>query len=502
MATEITPEGHVIIPRNIRNPAPFFNLRGFQWRGTDTGSDSTSTSDESHQHHDDAADQVLLDVDGPARTFQKVEAVSKTAPLPPQIPAPPSDHGFLEKQLGFKDPAGPILPFPLEQFQGTWAGNGFNMIFRPAPFKKLTVNPGEGPNDNILELNLTTEQWSFGPTLGKIPNRGFGEQPDIDLGGLPYLQTVQNVTNEKDGLGNLPPTTENIGIHFEPGVFLTAPPAIFHEGDAKNRPSVVRMASIPHGTTINAQGIAPVQNKTKDTPFGGKKGKPTYPRLDTTPFDIGDPSSKGRQEGVFISMDATKFNKFRIPANLDKFAKNGTITTEIIKDPNEVLKAVTDAQEIGETITFDLHTGPPGAQHLNGGGTANISFLAGKQAPVEIKDQAGNGTGNPNAHADFMTNTWWIMTVAYDVVVDPQPKGSTRRYWAQLPAGSRAPTPEFAVTAGRAITKRETIRVTGWQMQYSQTVNLNFGLKGKMLTWPHVSVATLVPTEPQPVVLK
>ena len=38
------------------------------------------------------------------------------------------------------------------------------------------------------------------------------------------------------------------------------------------------------------------------------------------------------------------------------------------------------------------------------------------------------------------------------------------------------------------------ILVPGIQIQYSQMVNLNFA----GLTWPHVSVATLVPTGPQP----
>jgi hypothetical protein len=37
-----------------------------------------------------------------------------------------------------------------------------------------------------------------------------------------------------------------------------------------------------------------------------------------------------------------------------------------------------------------------------------------------------------------------------------------------------------------------TLTVTSVQIQYSQTVNLNF----KNLSWPHVSVATLVPADP------
>ncbi len=37
-----------------------------------------------------------------------------------------------------------------------------------------------------------------------------------------------------------------------------------------------------------------------------------------------------------------------------------------------------------------------------------------------------------------------------------------------------------------------TLNVTGTQIQYTQTVNLNFA----GLSWPHVSVATLAPADP------
>jgi hypothetical protein len=74
-------------------------------------------------------------------------------------------------------------------------------------------------------------------------------------------------------------------------------------------------------------------------------------------------------------------------------------------------------------------------------------------------------------------------------------EGETQILLASFPPGARAPTPKLAITAppGDA-TERKTIKVPGIQIQYSQTVNLNFG-PGTMLTWPHVSVATLVPTD-------
>jgi hypothetical protein len=60
------------------------------------------------------------------------------------------------------------------------------MIFRPRPNddKSFTKNgqvftPSNGISDNILELNLTLEQLTFGPSLGGIPNRGLFEQSTI-----------------------------------------------------------------------------------------------------------------------------------------------------------------------------------------------------------------------------------------------------------------------------------------------------------------------------------
>jgi hypothetical protein len=54
------------------------------------------------------------------------------------------------------------------------------------------------------------------------------------------------------------------------------------------------------------------------------------------------------------------------------------------------------------------------------------------------------------------------------------------------------PSPTFLVDPPVPITQARRIAVTSTQIQYSQTVILNFN----GLAWPHVSVATLVPSEP------
>ena len=59
----------------------------------------------------------------------------------------------------------------IASFTGTFRGAGFNAIFRPQDFAVTPTplpNPAHGPDDNILELNLTEEtevfstDWSFG----------------------------------------------------------------------------------------------------------------------------------------------------------------------------------------------------------------------------------------------------------------------------------------------------------------------------------------------------
>jgi hypothetical protein len=338
-----------------------------------------------------------------------------------------------------------------------------------------------GPTDNILQLNLTTEQLTFGETIGEIPNRGLNinNQSDVTLGGFPYLQTIQDVTNKATGKGDR--ITPN-GIHFEPGMWLNVPAT----DNPKNGASVVRMASIPHGTTINAQSLVPPQQATA---LGGNAGAPKFDVIDVTPFPIG--TNQGLNPNPFAnSMDASSTNSPRIPQTLTKFVQAGTITTDIIKNPNLVLQNAIKGQDIRENISFEVATGSP-TETINGGGTANISFLAGTQDPstTSLPPTA------PNAQAAFMKARFWVETVAYDVVVPRFTTRDTVLLKPTMPQNSTAPTPVFAVTPPSKLPSQpKTIKIPGIQIQYSQTVFLNFAT----LTWPHVSVATLCPKNPQP----
>ena len=345
-------------------------------------------------------------------------------------------------------PAPPSLG-PLAAFVGTWKGIGFNTIFRPQ--KQTFPLPIPAPGDNLLELNLTSETLSFSPSLGSIPNRGT-LQDDIFLNGVPYVQSINDVTNPA------PPT----GIHFEPGIWLSVPATT----NPQEPISLARMASIPHGTTIVAQGAA----------LPAKAGPPNIHSVDITPFPVG-----GGAPIKFPSQTASKQDTARIPQDLTAWINAGAITQALLDDPNSLLRNAIAVQNILSTTTIVVSTDP--ASPLFGGGTDNIAFLLGNAA----------GT-TPNANAVTVSAVFWIETVEHQLHID-FPNGSAPTTVEPRGAPFGLPTPSFLLDPPIQLTGPRIIKVTSTQIQYSQTVILNFN----GLSWPHVSVATLVPADPLPI---
>ena len=144
------------------------------------------------------------------------ELLEKIAPVDPLV-------GPAAALAATANPLGPLADLP-----GKWVGKGFNQIWRPF----------HGTTDRFLELNLTEETLEFSKGIGAIPNRGL-LQPDIELAGIYYLQQVKDVI-------------AGVGIHVEPGFWVTVP----RTSNPAEPVTVARMASIPHGTTVNAQGTA------------------------------------------------------------------------------------------------------------------------------------------------------------------------------------------------------------------------------------------------------
>jgi hypothetical protein len=237
----------------------------------------------------------------------------------------------------------------LAAFKGKWSGTGFNQIWRP--------NHKPSDQDTFLELNLTSETLEFEPIKGAIPNRGF-LQGDINMFGVSYLQQIQD--------SNL-----KAGLHFEPGMWLRVPST----SHPKEPATLVRMASIPHGTTIVAQGISSQHD-----------GPPTIPAENIRPFSIGFPDDPID----FDEMILKQATKFRTP----KAGLVG-ITQKMVDDPNSVLRAAIAKQTILSTSVITVSTSP---KPILGGGTANTAFLKG--------DKEG-----PNANAVTVTSTFWIETV-------------------------------------------------------------------------------------------
>lgn len=350
------------------------------------------------------------------------------------------EFGSVPSQEGSSIPT-PVAPQapslgPLSAFTGTFTGPGFNTIFRPDSGSPTKL-PHPVRSDNLLELNLTSQTLSFSRPLGSVPNRG-EVQPDIFLNGVTYLLTVSDITNP----------AKPIGIHFEPGLWMNIPAT----KDPAEGTTLVRMASIPHGTTICAQGTSRTFT-----------GPPSIPPVSITP-----------NIGPFPSQTASDKHTARIPQNLARFIKKGSITQAILDDPNTVLRNATAHQKILSTTALGVTTSP--SSPLFGGGNDNIAFLLGNETATR-----------PNAQAVEMSSFFWIETVQNTITVPVWTPGQPP---LTIPAQTTGGPPlVFSVHPPTAITRPRQITVNSTQIQYSQKVILNFN----GILWPHVSVATLAP---------
>lgn len=255
-------------------------------------------------------------------------------------PLPPIEEGFSAAAVA--NPLG-----RLAGLEGKWSGSGFNVIWRP--------NSTEG-QDRFLELNVTSETLEFTRIPGEIPNRGF-LQPDITMFGLSYFQQI---------------TDRNLGagLHFEPGIWAHVPKTT----NPKEPVTIVRMATIPHGTAIVAQGVSAAADETVGPAIG---------KADIRPFNIGAP----KETLDFPEQTLTIRTKFRTPT-----AGLVGVTQAMVDDPNTVLKAAIAKQNITSTVRLGVTTAH---LPLGGGGTANTAFLAG-------------GADGPNAVAARVDATFWL----------------------------------------------------------------------------------------------
>jgi hypothetical protein len=253
------------------------------------------------------------------------------------------------QNLPDRDPLGGLRGFLAgAERQRTWTGGGFTMIWRP--------NHGQsGTKDFFLQLMFTHEELQFTDITGSgIANRGF-LQDDIKLGGLAYLQTITNVFDSS-------------GQHFEPGVWISVPPTT----NPLEPPTLVRMGSIPHGTTIELQGTA-----TQTT-------QPGFAPVSITPFQIGNPAAKV----PFPEEQLSQPSSSRTPLDQVIGLKQVMLT-----DPNSLLQHTASNQTILATTVITVASAPDTI--------SNIPFLG------------------PNARVSSATATFWIERVKSDDSAGP-----------------------------------------------------------------------------------
>ena len=352
----------------------------------------------------------------------------------------------------------------LRELAGTWQGQGFNLIARP---------DFQGDANLFLQLNQTRETLHIQPIGSAIPNRGFG-QDDIELFGLTYLDKISDLATGG-------------ALHIEPGIWVTQPATKYPDETAPQKGQIIaRMASIPHGNSLLAQGTAspfsgPPTLRTPDAEYAFS----VFPSFNSTPFGAALPplsptiNAAGSSEKLTApGVPAPPFNQYDLsvpdsvvnprtaplPLTID-----GVSMQDVINDPITLLQAVINDQvaqgctfkgtvlniATQKQLTFLTQPNRPDGPTVNvtvqdgAGGIENILFLEGGEP---------QGPKGPNAQTAQVYATFWIEKVH--------------------PVG-RAPF---------------------MQLQYAQMTVLNFPILKLLqavpsrlvnLGWPHISVATL-----------
>ena len=477
-----------------------------------------------------------------------------------------------QKPKAIPAPEGDRIRFPLRDRQlygeaiarlvESFSGPGFNLIFRPHSDQSGEFGPGEKEgfaDPELLELNLTHELWTF-PTLdadlGNVPNRVADTKAtkDMILRGIPYTQLVRDVTAVKldktgerieripvDRLGkNGNEALQNMiqDIHFEPGLLMH----VKHSLPVSDKPTINRMASIPHGTTINAQGPAAIL-----LPPGTPPAIPPSNPQASKPFSV----NNGRIVDIFAQFDLANPNTSRLPKTAsNSLAQNPieSITQAMVLDPNELLRKHNERKKFTQVIKFTVSTVP--TQPLETQACPHLAARAAMEAaqraltnvttpdanaaraeitralgivkesppvldassttapnPVTAHGSAniafldGNASQGPNARTGKVTSTFWISTVEYTLTVAERFVPGTKTPDGKLKILQLKPdefgslpkdtVPEFVFPTDKEVPPGR-YKVEATQVQYSQNVSLVFN----GLVWPHISVATMVPVRP------
>lgn len=360
----------------------------------------------------------------------------------------------------------------LKDLGGSWRGKGFNLIARP---------DFQGDAPLYLQLNQTSETLKIDPIGSSIPNRGFG-QDDIELFGLTYLQKISDAST--DG-----------ALHIEPGIWLTQPETAYpSEVPPPGGQIVARMATIPHGNSVLAQGGAtPFTGPPTLTAGGQQYAFSVFPSFNSTPFAIPAPpappgppkiNAAGSSEELTapaLTPPAPPFPEYNLaipdsaanprtpfgtspaepplPASIE-----GVAMQDVVNDPLLILQAIIQKQ-VDEGHSFE-------------GVALNIAT----QSPITFLTQK-NDPGGPSTAVPVTNGAGGIENILFLEGGDP--------------TGARGPNALTSLVYATFWIEKVThpLRDHFMQLQYAQMTILNFGILNApgapILGWPHISVATL-----------
>jgi hypothetical protein len=300
---------------------------------------------------------------------------------------------------------------------------------------------------------LTEEEIEFTDITGLgIANRSLFERT-VALGGVAYVQSIIDSGDVK-----------RTGQHFESGVLAHVPGTSIPKEPA----TVVRMASIPHGTTINLQGTAETVKA------------PIFEPESITPFIFDDSSALVRFfEEDLDHCSRSRTERSRVP----------TLTKEKLRNPNLFLaEKLEHATVVSATVMrFNSDSGLPGATPKEGGGLAHIAMLAGENLGVSEKADGVGATSVANGGVRTVAATRGAKHAAHALTCGTNVGASGVRATRGPNAKAHLVTATFWIEqlqgpAGAEVT----------QLQYSQRVLLHFD----GLLWPHITVGTLRIEEP------
>jgi hypothetical protein len=263
----------------------------------------------------------------------------------------------------------------LGELSGTWEGEGFNLIARPDFRDKANL---------YLQLNQTRETLTITPIGSAISNRGFG-QDDIELFGLTYLQKIDDHRT-----GDI--------LHLEPGVWIKQPGTTYpRQYPPPGGQIIARMASIPHGSTVLAQGNAtrftgPPTLQPQDwiEKYNGSR----FPSFNSTPFPTAGPvinADGSSEKETAKQIDAEPFDQYDLsfaesadnprtpfatsPPEHALPERIGDVPMQVvISDPIRLLQAAIERQE-ADGCTFE-------GLALNIATQAGVTFRARPDSPL------------------------------------------------------------------------------------------------------------------------